>query len=186
MNLRLFAVLLLIFLGTTITLAQDTSDPNDPTADERANACLEGGTMEGKCDSDWTWNCGWYLIRFEYGMFQREVIPTWCSGLLPPLPVITSLIPTMAVGCYRSSHGEFDFSFNGQINTAHSLVVMNSNNGSCTGATAGYGHAMEVYFEGASADALRFCQAIEPAVTYIENSLAHGYPVPNAYFWGCA
>jgi hypothetical protein len=36
-----------------------------------------------------------------------------------------------------------------------------------------------------SSPALAFCQSIQPSVTYVENTLARGYPVSSGYFWGC-
>jgi hypothetical protein len=63
----------------------DEGNPNNPNISERANACFDGGSMAGKCDSDWEWNCGWYLIRFEYGIFSRDNFPTQCGSLLPEI-----------------------------------------------------------------------------------------------------
>ena len=144
--------------------------------------------MEGKCEIEWNWTCGWYLIRFEYGIFQREQVPDGCAGLLPPVPdpmPVGPSIPVMAAGCYDSSTGDLDFYFTGAINTAQNADVRTSTDGSCTGGDAGLSHAMIAYFEGSSTDALAFCQSIDPAVTSVENTLSRGYPVPNEYFWGC-
>ena len=62
MMIRFFVLfLLVVFLGSTVALAQATdegSNPNDPTTNEDANACFEGGTMEGKCEFEWNWTCG--------------------------------------------------------------------------------------------------------------------------------
>jgi hypothetical protein len=56
-----FAVLL---IGSwSIALAEEDNgigDPNNPNDD---NSCYAGGVWEGKCDSEWTWNAGWYLHR---------------------------------------------------------------------------------------------------------------------------
>jgi hypothetical protein len=188
----LFVIIALLF-ASLIAAAQNLDDdgnPNDPNVNDRANACYTGGSMENKCDEIWDWSCGWYLIRFEAGIILREDFPNQCSILLPPLPegetIAVAGIPRLSVGCYDSSGGDFDFYFSGPINQANNLDVYNSTNGGCSGGSAGFPNAMMAYFEGSQADALLYCKSINPAITYIENSLAHGYPVPNAYFWGCA
>ena len=44
---------------------------------------------------------------------------------------------------------------------------------------------MIVEFPGVQADAQAFCESIHAGITYIENSQARGYPVPNANYWLC-
>ncbi|HEX2623463.1 MAG TPA: hypothetical protein VHL11_25050, partial [Phototrophicaceae bacterium] len=60
----------------------DDGLPNDPNVNDQANACYDGGTLEGVCsvtdvngdkeitqqDIDWMWTAGWYLIRYQYGL----------------------------------------------------------------------------------------------------------------------
>src|SRR5690349_17828568 len=86
---RLFALILTVALFTLalgVIAAQDEPLPNDPNVNEAANACLEGGTLEGKCweDPD-MWNTGRYLIRHQYGMFDRDVFPDQHKWSLPSL-----------------------------------------------------------------------------------------------------
>lgn len=192
---RIIFLFIIMLFTSLIASAQSTDDegnPNDPAENDRANACYDGASMESKCDGIWEWTCGWYLIRFETGIILRENFPNQCSILLPPLPVTESenvLVigpPTLSTGCYDSSGGDSDFYFNGSINQINNADVFNSTDGSCSGGSAGFPNAMIVYFVGSQADALLFCQSINPVIGYIENSLAKSYPVPNAYFWGCA
>lgn len=70
-------------LSSTITFE------NDPTTNADANACFEGGSLAGRCDSsdvngdglitdfdrDWMYTSGWYLIRWECSLITREEIP---------------------------------------------------------------------------------------------------------------
>ncbi|MEO1288622.1 MAG: hypothetical protein AAFV93_12705, partial [Chloroflexota bacterium] len=69
---------------------------NDPTINDDANACFAGGVLEGRCNDDldgdgiitdvetnWAWNCGWYLIRYNDGMFSRDDVPLTCQIMLP-------------------------------------------------------------------------------------------------------
>lgn len=87
--LRKVLILVLIFvLGSLAISAQEL--PED------ANACNEGGSMEGKCNVDfngdgeisefevtWAWTCGWYMARYDAGIFSRNQVPVFCESLLP-------------------------------------------------------------------------------------------------------
>lgn len=86
---RVFALILtaaLFILSLGVMAAQDEPLPNDPNVNEAANACLEGGTLAGKCweDAD-MWNTGWYLIRYQYGMIDRAIFPDQHKWSLPSL-----------------------------------------------------------------------------------------------------
>jgi hypothetical protein len=90
----------------------DEGHPNDPTINDRANACYEGSTWEGKCDTLLEWVGGWYYIRFEAGIFSREEIPDWLSWILPPLPEeaeITNTNTNPQPGCYDYGSGTYCF-----------------------------------------------------------------------------
>lgn len=86
---RVFALIItaaLFILSLGVMAAQDEPLPNDPNVNEAANACLEGGTLAGKCweDAD-MWNTGWYLIRYQYGMIDRDIFPDQHKWSLPSL-----------------------------------------------------------------------------------------------------
>lgn len=85
--ISIFAVIILTFVMTSLLVAADGVDDqgnaNDPTSNERANACYDGGTLEGKCDSPIMWQAGWYLIRFENDLLTRDEIPAWVGWVLP-------------------------------------------------------------------------------------------------------
>lgn len=90
-------IVIVVFTLASAVLAQgvdDRGNPNDPAVNDRANACFEGGTLEGRCNQDfnddgvvddqetwWVWTCGWYLIRYENGM--EDAVPGWCESVLP-------------------------------------------------------------------------------------------------------
>ncbi len=93
--ITIFALLSLV----SIVVASGTADngkPNDPTINERANACFEGGSLEGQCNTvdidrngtvddweiEWHYVCGWYLIRFEQGLIAGTNLPAGCG--IPP------------------------------------------------------------------------------------------------------
>lgn len=84
----LFVSMLFLFLigVTAVSFAQTNNNPNTNVG---ANACAEGGTLDGYCnvtdadsdgdvdefDAEWMWTCGWYLIRADYGIIDRNDIP---------------------------------------------------------------------------------------------------------------
>ena len=83
-------VILSVFVVMAYTPGfDDQGNFNDPAINPRANACYDGGTMEGKCDTEWEYNAGWYLIRFEYGIITRNNFPAEYASVLPSLVQIT-------------------------------------------------------------------------------------------------
>jgi len=90
-----FSVVILLLASFAVFAAggvDDRGNPNDPATNERANACFEGGSMDGKCTTtdidengsveeweiDWHFECGWYLIRYEYNMISENALPEGC------------------------------------------------------------------------------------------------------------
>lgn len=95
-------ILILVLITSGIVMAEtnfdDQGNPNEPIQNDSANACYEGGSMDGKCDTTWEWQCGWHLIRFEYNLTSREDFPTWCISIIPPEIISEDSIP-QAQGC---------------------------------------------------------------------------------------
>jgi hypothetical protein len=105
----LFALigLLMSLIIVSIVLAvpgfDDRGVVNDPRVNERANACYDGGTLEGKCHTQVEWDAGWYLIRFQFGLLGRGDIPEEYYWVLPseetpaptlvPSPTVKPLMP---------------------------------------------------------------------------------------------
>lgn len=84
--LMVCAILTLSLLGFRIIAAEDKPLPNDPRVNPDANACSEGGSMEGKCgDSEYMWAGAWYKIRYEYGLIGRDKFPDQYKWMLPKL-----------------------------------------------------------------------------------------------------
>jgi hypothetical protein len=104
---KLLIVLLVLSFSFLAFALDDQGNPNDPHTNDRANACYEDGSMAGKCDTDWEWEAGWYLIRFEAGMISREDFPAQYAILLPPLPGETN--SHTFVGCQSSPAGYVNF-----------------------------------------------------------------------------
>ncbi|MGJ3237931.1 MAG: hypothetical protein ACFE0Q_04425 [Anaerolineae bacterium] len=79
-------VLALLFGSITSFGLDDAGNPNNPTTNDRANACFEDGSMAGRCETELDWQAGWYLIRYEYGLITREAFPQWAVWVLPVEP----------------------------------------------------------------------------------------------------
>lgn len=117
-----FAVIVILVLSSIFVYADagfdDTGNPNDPDDNDRANACYEGGSMEGKCDEEIEWSAGWYLIRYEYGLLAREDVPSWVVWVIPPEVVPEELAEiavvsgaTPSTGARAGCHTDGSFSF---------------------------------------------------------------------------
>lgn len=87
-------LLALVLIATTViisTAQEGTDEAHDLDAaqlDADANACAEGGSMEGRCETEWDWIYGWYFIRYEAGIFTREELPEQYRPALPPVIVV--------------------------------------------------------------------------------------------------
>jgi hypothetical protein len=100
---KIALLMLCLLLITTAALASEpaTTEENNPDTNPDANACYIGGSLFGKCsitdvnrdsqiegwEIDYMYDAGWYLIRFDKGLFARNVIPEKYRWLLPPEPV---------------------------------------------------------------------------------------------------
>jgi hypothetical protein len=102
--MRLFRVVALILLCAVTFVAVFAQDaplnPLDPKTNPDANACFEGGTLEGKCDSQILWEAGWYLIRFEKELISREDFLPYYAWILPQLQEETIVAPAAISICY--------------------------------------------------------------------------------------
>jgi hypothetical protein len=93
LTLLLIGVLMsLLFVGAVFGLDgyDDRGNLNDPRVNERANACYDGGTLAGKCDTQVEWDAGWYLIRFEYGLIGCDGFPSAFAWAKPASCTVTS------------------------------------------------------------------------------------------------
>ena len=79
----LLVVLLMLLTIPATVMAKESIGINQT---ENDNECYEGGVMEGKCDTDWEWECGWYLYQLDHG---SQYFPEWCESLLEGVPEIT-------------------------------------------------------------------------------------------------
>ena len=89
----MLSIMVFLLLSTLSSTAETTNNPNN---DPDANACYEGGTLAGSCDSmdvdddgdidksdvDWMWKCGFYLIRVEYGIYSPDILDGICLDIV--------------------------------------------------------------------------------------------------------
>lgn len=76
-------LLLMSLLAAPAALADDSGEavPLDP----EANACFDGGTLAGKCDTEDMWVAGWLLARVEYGVLDPHDVPDEYAWILRSL-----------------------------------------------------------------------------------------------------
>jgi hypothetical protein len=165
---RIFLLLLVSVFISSWVIAQtdDQGNRNDPTVNERANACYEGGNMEGKCDTEWEWTCGWYMIRYDYGLFSRETIPASCATLLAgPQVSGADCVYLSALGIY------VDFNGGNYLPEVWDVYLTSS----CSNSVGG-GATNLIYAPNGAAEALAICQS-------------HGHntieATPEPYIFGC-
>ena len=79
-------VLLVLFSVSALIAAQEGYNPEPFTPED--NACYEGGSMwrdpseSDGCTTDWHWECGWYVARYEADVYTEDDIPAWCDSLI--------------------------------------------------------------------------------------------------------
>ena len=113
----------------------DWCDPaNQPTQPNDDNAC-NGGLLDGRCKTDWTWTCGWYLQQWEAagGWYGSYTVPDWCdpASLLPRKPEVP--VTTLA-GCY--TNGTYSFYYSGV--SGSTVVWFSSGVTNCAGTSINY------------------------------------------------
>lgn len=78
--------IILLVLIIILALPLGMSSAQEPGTKED-NACNEGGSMAGKCETAWHWVCGWYLARWEANggwNTPNNRLNDACLSLLPP------------------------------------------------------------------------------------------------------
>lgn len=97
--------ILLVFLILGLLIPVGISTGQEPNTKEE-NTCYEGGSMAGKCDSEWEWVCGWYLAQWQTnGGWDNLANPfnpfnDACASLLPPRPApIAGASPAIGPYC---------------------------------------------------------------------------------------
>ncbi len=100
----LIIFIMLLITGFSVFAVDDQGNENDPNDNARANACYEDGSLANKCDTPWEWECGYYLIRFQYGLLSPEAFPSACASLLS---AGGASVPTV-IGCQLFT-GIYDF-----------------------------------------------------------------------------
>lgn len=138
----LLLLLVVILIATAVPLSNVTAQQPLPGTPQD-NACNIGGTMEGKCDTQWEWTCGWYVAQwFNKGGWNtaNNTIPDWCLPdiLLPPKPPPSTPDPTEPATvcdnfntnadryCLTQNVGEIDLLRDGSINRRDLILPANT------------------------------------------------------------
>jgi hypothetical protein len=130
----------------------DWGNPNSPQDNERANACYDGASMEGKCDTEWAWVCGWYIIRFDDGIYTNEQVPAACTSLITTHTPVPALPP--GGGCQQYDIAGFyvDFGSGYFLASGHPASTIDS---TCTILNAT--HHLNIVYAPAGTNALSRC-----------------------------
>lgn len=167
---RLLVMVVLLLFSVSVTSAV--------FADEDPNACLTGGSMEGKCDfptaaeTDWAWTCGYYVGLFDNGEISRGAIPDWCY-----YPEAGANLLCQAYLLFTITT---DLQLIGPVNTANNVAGFSSADGSCSGASLG---TATFVLAADQKDAVSICLPLEPLTV-------SAIPLPGLFgydnIWGCA
>lgn len=82
-HLTLSMIALLVFVSLLSVPAALAGDTYDDDLDPEANACFEGGTLAGKCETEADWEAGWFLVRYEHGLIDLDKFPSEYRWVLP-------------------------------------------------------------------------------------------------------
>lgn len=127
---KLFIILFILSFSLLAFALDDEGETNDPTTNDRANACYDPGRT---CTTNWDWEAGWYFIRFEYGMISRENFPPQYAVVLPALPEDVEAAAGAGAGC-QSGPSDYLFFGPGNFVPSGSPVFMDA---ACTTPTGG-------------------------------------------------
>lgn len=161
-HLPVFLLLLLTLTGFAAA--------NDVPSSTDGNECYAGGVMEGKCnddfngdgtisqsETDWAWNCGWYLWQFNHGLLAAEGVPDWCGSLL------SANGPTF----FQLTSGSYTYRLTGNL-----IQQDSGNDGS-------YEHSWYIMSNSVPGDGL-VCPA---GTSYSAEIVDYIYSLPDFYLW---
>lgn len=130
----ILTILVMLFSVVLVSAdgVDDQGNPNDPDVNNRANACYDGGDMEGKCDTPWEWMCGWYVIRLDsQNEASRAAFPPDCVNLLPAYIEYVAAPSLPSANCVYYIGNPRSFNFSGGYFIGIGSTVYNSTD--CTG-----------------------------------------------------
>jgi hypothetical protein len=165
---RILIAVLLLLSVSIVALGQEEL-PNDPLVNPDANACYEGGTLEGRCLAEIDWQAGWYLIRYEADMITYAQIPVWAR-------YAANVSGLQCIQDWDYDGTEYSvYAVDGFI-TVDAMWFLGYG---CTQIDEPYGYAM-AYTQNGPAEATAICQAKGFATAV--SSLSYGYSNSNIYY----
>jgi hypothetical protein len=179
---RLLALCILVFSAIVGIQAQDDEgNVNDPNDNGRANACYEGGSMAGQCDTPEEWEAGWYLIRFEYGLITLEQFPDFFNWALPDY-LFADEEASASANCFVHSSGTKSLLYSGTSGVGGNFTMWAS--ADCSGSPLG-SSALSTFnpiiiVASSSTAAGTLCQTLQDPLGYgIDSLSAYGYASPS-------
>lgn len=160
---RLLFILVIVVLALPFGMAH-AEDP--AVGSKEDNACNAGGSMAGQCTTEWHWVCGYYLARFNTGVFSRVQVPAACGSLLATIPVDASGTVILCLsnpGIYVDAAVE---SFEGGSHIVPIYYFLSSD-GTCSGSSI---ITAVGFYTATGGDVLPTCGFVTPATTYYPNA----------------
>jgi hypothetical protein len=180
---RLLALCILVFAAIVGIQAQedDQGNLNDPNSNDRANACYEGGSMAGQCDTMEEWEAGYYLIRWEYGLITLEQFPDFFNWALPDY-LFEEASESAASNCFVHSSGSKSLLYSGASGVAGNFEVYSG--ADCSGSPLGSSNLSTdnpiIIVAASSTAAGTLCQTLQDPLGYgIDWLSAYGYDAPT-------
>ncbi len=165
---RLLLILALLLVSLSVASAAWAED--DP------NACLTGGSLEGKCDlptdaqDAWAWTCGYYVGLYDNKEISRDQIPDWCYYPEPGLLVSNNCLKYLM----------FDVALIGPINTYENFGFYASTDGTCSGGVVNTETVVQTATE---PEAMTLCQTLLGTPYIYLVPLEETFGAPG--YWGC-
>ncbi|MEO1644352.1 MAG: hypothetical protein AAFR67_04150 [Chloroflexota bacterium] len=174
------------FIGIMLISAQDVGvddqgNPNDPTINDRANACYTDPRFLNQCDTSIEWVCGYFVIRYDYGLLDSQALETvGCGVYLPsePEPVqmntdssqASTVPPITTPNCQPNGNGAFINAPNNSFKNTGENWEKYPNPG-CTGSVTiiTYAGTPSVFSLDGQAAATLVCNANAPGTTASQN-----------------
>lgn len=184
----LFMIVFVVGVGTVFAQMDDEGNPNDPFTNDRANACFEGGTLEGRCHVDfdqngtvdefeiaWAWECGWHIIRYEAGIEPYYMLPLGCESFFPS--------PTL-YECHTHISGLGSLLYIGPPNQIGNIILyVEANCSLSTLVERTFSSALIIADSLAEAEAI--CEAFPGDVLFLDTLGSVGYTSAPANYYGC-
>ncbi len=77
------AICVLALVSLFTFSAAFAADDAHTDIDPNANACFEGGSLYGQCDTEAMWKAGWFRAQVELGALSADDVPAEFAWAVP-------------------------------------------------------------------------------------------------------